>query len=129
MINEVRLIGWIGHDLKLQNTTNGDPVINFDLSTTEIYIDPKEKKKKTITDWHKVVAYGRLAENLAKYAKKGSLLYIEGKHKSGRKWTAKDGAVHHVSEIAVREFKLMPAAGKGKGDEAGLEGDAQHAAA
>ncbi len=127
MINEVRFVGWVGHDLKLQKTTNGDSVVNFDLSTTESYQDPRDKKRKTVTDWHRIVAYGKIAENLAKFAKKGSLVYVDGKHKTGRKWTDKEGVTHHVSEIVVREFKMMPA-GKTKEDSGNQEEQSEKAA-
>lgn len=103
-----RFLGWVGKDLKLEYTTGGTPVTNFDLSTTESYRDPATGGYKPCTDWHSMVAYGEIAKYLCEYAKKGTMLLISiSKHKK-RRWEDKEGIKREASEFVIERVKIVP---------------------
>ena len=103
MVNKVMLIGRLGKDPETRYTQDGKAVANFSLATEERWKDGETTKSKT--EWHKVVAWTKLAEICSSYLKKGSLVYIEGKLET-RKWE-KDGQTHYTTEIKAREMKML----------------------
>jgi single-strand DNA-binding protein len=105
MVNKVILIGNLGADAELRKTNNQTSVTNARLATHETYRDGDKKKIET-TEWHRLVIFGKGAETFAKYAGKGSLIYIEGKLQT-RKWEDRDGQSRFTTEIVVREFKFI----------------------
>lgn len=108
MLNKAMLIGNLGRDPEVKNTSGGDCVASFNLATTESWTKDGKKEKKT--DWHKIVAWGRLGEICGKYLAKGSLVYIEGKIQT-RQWEDKDGNKRYTTEIVAREMKMLTAKG------------------
>jgi single-strand DNA-binding protein len=82
MLNKVQLIGNLGRDPELVFTTNGKPVVNIDIATTKTWNDSATNEKHSDTEWHHIVFYNKSAETVAKYLKKGSKIYIEGKLKT-----------------------------------------------
>lgn len=103
--NKVQLVGNLGNAADVRNTANGKKVANFSLATSEVY--KKENGEKTTeTQWHRVVAWGKLAEIIENYTTKGSELMIEGKLVY-RNYTDKDGVIKYVTEIEAREVMLM----------------------
>jgi single-strand DNA-binding protein len=103
MINKVTLIGNVGQDIELRSMQNGNKVVNISLATSESWKDKNGEKKEAV-EWHKVVVYGdKLPEMLAKYAKKGSKLFVEGSIKS-RKYTDSTGAERKSFEIVVQGY-------------------------
>lgn len=79
MINKVALLGRVGNDLELTKVGENQKV-SISLATSETYKD-KAGEKQTVTEWHNVVLWNKLAELAAKYVKKGNLIYISGKIK------------------------------------------------
>jgi single-strand DNA-binding protein len=104
MINKVILIGNLGADPEVRYTQNGAPVASFTVATTEKWKDQAGQLQER-TEWHRLVAWNRLAEIAGEYLGKGSRVYIEGKLQT-RKWD-KDGVAHYTTEVVVRELKML----------------------
>ena len=85
---------------------NGNAVANISIATSETWKDKSSGEKKEATEWHRCVFFDRLAEVVGEYAKKGTLIYVEGKLKT-RKWTDKDGSDKYTTEIHCHEMKLL----------------------
>lgn len=98
MANKVILLGRLGSDPALTATANSQ-VAKFTLATSETY------KGKTTVQWHKIVAWGKLAEICGKYLKKGAQAYLEGKI-TYREWE-KDGKKHYATEIVVDKVEFV----------------------
>ena len=107
--NRVQLIGRIGVDLDLKNLENGKSLLNFSLATNDFYKD-KEGNKVQNTEWHRVVAWGKQAQNISKICKKGDELAIDGK--LVYKQFEKDGETRYITEILLNEFAVMNTAEK-----------------
>lgn len=104
-INKVILIGHVGKQPEIRYMQNGSPVANFSLATNE-YWTGQDGQKNERTEWHKIVAWKKLAEFVQQYVGKGGYLYIEGKI-STRNYEGRDGAKHYVTEIVAREIGLL----------------------
>ena len=104
-LNKVLLIGRLGKDAELKYTPNGQAVCTFSLATNYDYKD-KEGKMVDHTDWHRIVAWRKLAEICGQYLKKGSLVYIEGKLKT-RSYDDKDGTKKYVTEIVADTMNML----------------------
>jgi single-strand DNA-binding protein len=104
MANKVILLGWLGSDPELTQTPAGKAVAKFSLATRETY------KGTTNTQWHKIVAWGKLAEICAQYLKKGQQAYFEGKIQY-REWE-KDGRKHYATEIVVDKLEFVGSKGE-----------------
>ena len=102
MINKVTLIGNVGKDPERRTLDNGQEVATISLATNENYRD-KSGEWQTVTEWHKVVCWGKLAEKTASLTK-GSLVYVEGKLTT-RKWTDKDGVDRYMTEVVANYFR------------------------
>lgn len=108
MINKVILIGNLGADPEVRYTQKGTAVTNFRVATTEKFKQNDEWKEQT--EWHRVVAFGRLGEICGEYLSKGSKVYIEGRLQT-RKWEDRDGNSRYTTEIVAREMKMLSARG------------------
>ena len=104
MINKAILIGNLGADPEVRYTQSGTAVANFNLATTETWT--KEGNKEEKTEWHRIVAFGRLGEICGEYLSKGSKAYIEGRIQT-RQWDDKDGNKRYTTEIVAREMKIL----------------------
>lgn len=96
-MNKAIIIGNLGTDPELKNLDGGNAVVNFSLATTDKWTD-KSGKAQEKTEWHRIVFYGKQAENLAKFLRKGSKCCVEGKIQT-RSWEDKDGAKKYSTEI------------------------------
>jgi single-strand DNA-binding protein len=105
-VNKVSLLGRVGKDPETRQTGAANSVCNFSIATTEKYKD-KSGEVKENTEWHNIVVWGKPAEIIQKYVKKGDLIYIEGKLQT-RKWEDKEGNTRYSTEINAQEFMLMP---------------------
>jgi len=105
MLNKTMLIGNLGADVETRYTRNEVTVANFRLATTEHWKDA-EGKPQELTEWHRIVAFGRLAEICTEYLAKGSRVYIEGRLQT-RKWDDSDGNPRFTTEIIAREMKML----------------------
>jgi single-strand DNA-binding protein len=104
-INKVILIGNVGKDPEVRRLQNGDPVVNLSIATSESWRDKATGERKEKTEWHRIVVFGEgLAKICEQYVKKGSKLYVEGKHQT-RKWTDKDGTEKFSTEIVLDNFR------------------------
>lgn len=106
MLNKLQIIGRVGKDPELRTMQTGEAVASLAVATTEKWKDKNSGEMKEETEWHKVSAFGRLAEIIGDYVKKGSLIYIEGKVKT-RKYTDKDGVEKYSTEVKATEMKLL----------------------
>ena len=104
-INKVILIGTMGRDPEMQYSASGTAVCTISVATSESWKD-KSGEKVEKTEWHRVVAFQKLAEIMGKYLVKGSTLYIEGKLQT-RKWQDKDGNDRYTTEIVARDMQML----------------------
>ena len=107
MMNKVILIGNLGADPELKYAQSGTAVCNFSLATTEKYTD-KSGEKQEETEWHRIVAWGRLAEICGEYLSRGKKVVIEGKIRT-REWTDKDEKKRYTTEIIARQMVMLGA--------------------
>ena len=119
-LNKATLIGNLGNDPDIKYTQSGDAVASFSLATSETWKDKASGEPVEKTEWHRCVAWRKMAEIIGQYAKKGQKLYVEGKLLS-RKYTDKDGAERQITEIQVNDVILLSAKGEG-GDQASRSG-------
>lgn len=105
MINKATIVGRLGQDPETRFTQGGTAVCNFNVATDESWTDAAGDKKEH-TEWHRVVVWGKLAENCQKYLSKGRQVYIEGKIKT-RAWEDKDGGKRTTTEIIAHEVKFL----------------------
>ena len=103
-VNKVILLGNIGKDPEVRETKSGN-VANLVLATSERYTD-KSGQKQENTEWHNLVVFGKLADVVAKYVKKGDKLYIEGSITT-RKWEDKEGNTRYNTDIKVRDLTML----------------------
>ena len=115
-LNKVMLIGRLGSDPEIRYTQDGTPVANFSLATDSPI--KRGDQWETETEWHRIVAWRRLAEICSEYLGKGSLVYVEGRLRT-RSWEDKDGNKRWTTEIIARDLQMLgsrPSAGEGSGD-------------
>lgn len=103
--NSVRLIGRLGDDPKVRKLDSGKTVANFSIATNEIY-KGQNGDKKSETTWHRLVAWGKQAEIIENYVKKGSEIAIEGKL-TNHSYDDKNGDKQFVTEIVVNSLLML----------------------
>jgi single-strand DNA-binding protein len=107
-VNKVILIGNLGANPEVKYLSNGTTVANFRMATTENRVN-RSGEKTTITEWHRIVAFGRLAEICGEYLNKGKQVYIEGRLRT-RSWEDKDGNRKWTTEIVAIQMQMLGAA-------------------
>lgn len=120
-VNKVILVGNLGADPEVRHMPSGDAVANIRMATTDRYKDKASGEFKEVTEWHRVTFFGRLAEIVSEYLKKGSSVYIEGRLRT-RKWQAQDGTDRYSTEIVADQMQMLggrPAAGGDDGGDGG----------
>ncbi|VVD67204.1 Single-stranded DNA-binding protein [Pandoraea communis] len=131
-VNKVILVGNLGADPEVRYLPSGDAVANIRLATTDRYKDKQSGEFKEMTEWHRVSFFGRLAEIVNEYLKKGSSVYIEGRIRT-RKYQAQDGTDRYSTEIVADQMQMLGGRGgegggggggysRGGGDEGGGAG-------
>jgi single-strand DNA-binding protein len=108
-VNKVILIGNLGADPEVRYLTNGTTVANFRIATSENRLSTTGENT-TITEWHRIVAFGKLAEICRDYLSKGKQVYIEGKIRN-RSWEDKEGNKRFTTEILANQMQMLGAAG------------------
>lgn len=106
------LIGNLGQDPEIKYSANGLAICNMSIATTERYRD-REGMEQEKTEWHRVVAFDRLAEICGEYLKKGSQVYFEGQIQT-RQWQDNDGNTRYTTEIRARDMMML--GGRSGGD-------------
>lgn len=109
-VNKVILVGNLGADPEIRYTPGGMAVVTFKLATSETWV--KDGKKESKTEWHKVVAFNKLAEICGQYLSKGKQVYIEGKIQT-RNWDDKDGNKKYTTEIVANSMQMLGSKGEG----------------
>lgn len=99
-VNKVILVGNLGQDPEVRYMPNGGAVANITLATSESWRDKQTGENKEITEWHRVVLFGKLAEVAGEYLRKGSQVYIEGQLRT-RKWQDQSGQDKYTTEVVV----------------------------
>ncbi len=108
-VNKVILIGNLGANPEVKYLSNGTTVANFRMATTENWVN-RSGEKTTMTEWHRIVAFGRLAEICGEYLNKGKQVYVEGRLRT-RTWEDKDGNKRSTTEIVASRMQMLGAAG------------------
>ena len=99
-VNRVILVGNLGNDPEVKYLQSGSAIANLTVATSESWNDKATGEKKEITEWHRVVLFGKLAEVAGEYLRKGSQVYIEGQLRT-RKWTDNAGVEKYTTEVVV----------------------------
>ncbi|MEA1997117.1 MAG: single-stranded DNA-binding protein [Gemmatimonadota bacterium] len=119
-INKVILIGNLGGDPELRHTASNVPVVNFTVATNESWVN-KEGVREERTEWHRVVAWRRLAEICSEYLHKGTQVYIEGKLQT-RNWEDQSGQKRFMTEVVADEMVMLGSKSHAGAEPAGAGG-------
>lgn len=104
-VNKVILVGNLGRDPEVRYMPSGDAIANISVATTDNWKD-KNGEKQERTEWHRVAFFGKLAEIVGEYLKKGSQVYVEGRLQT-RKWTDKEGHDKYTTEIVADRMQML----------------------
>ncbi|HFE7523739.1 TPA: single-stranded DNA-binding protein [Salmonella enterica subsp. enterica serovar Newport] len=116
-INKVILIGFLGNAPEIRYMPNGNAVAHFSLATSETWRSKQTGEMKELTEWHRVVLFGKLAEVAGEYLRKGSQVYIEGQLRT-RSWDDNNGVTRYTTEIVVSTQGTMQMLGNRQGGQA-----------
>ena len=105
MKNSVQLVGNVGQDPEIRNLEGGKKVANITIATNDYYTNDKGEKVEQ-TEWHRVTAWGKVADIIEKYVTKGKEVAIEGKL-THRSYDDKDGNKRYVTEVVVNDILLL----------------------
>lgn len=108
-LNKAMIIGNVGN-VEVRYGSSGEGIATLSIATTESWKDRQTGEKKERVEWHRVVIYGKLAEIVNQYVKKGSKLYIEGSIRTN-KWTDKQGQDRYTTEIIGRDMQMLDSRG------------------
>jgi len=109
-VNKVILVGNLGKDPEIKYTASGAAIANLTIATSESWNDKQTGEKVEKTEWHRVVAFQRLAEIMGEYLKKGSQVYIEGKLQT-RKWQDQNGQDRWTTEVVANDMQMLGSRG------------------
>ncbi|MFN8326487.1 MAG: single-stranded DNA-binding protein [Flavobacteriaceae bacterium] len=105
MKNKVQLIGNVGNEPEVKTFGEGKKVANITLATNDYYINDKGEKVEQ-TEWHRVTAWGKVAEIIEKYVSKGKEIAIEGKL-THRSYDDKEGNKRYITEVVANDILLL----------------------
>jgi single-strand DNA-binding protein len=108
-LNMCIFIGRLGRDPEVRHMQNGDAACNFSIAVGKRWKDKSSGETKEQTTWVRCSAFGKTAELIGQYAKKGSQMRVNGEL-SVRKYSDKDGVEKESTEIRVQDFQLLGAA-------------------
>ncbi|HEY8812665.1 MAG TPA: single-stranded DNA-binding protein [Candidatus Dormibacteraeota bacterium] len=121
-LNKVMLIGRLTKDPEMRYTPSGQPVTSFSIATNR-YTSGADGERKEFTDYHNIVAWNigkrSLAQMVADYLRKGSLVYIEGRLQT-RSWEGQDGQKRRATEVVANDVEFLEPRGAGAGAGAGV---------
>ncbi|MGA0163243.1 MAG: single-stranded DNA-binding protein [Bdellovibrionota bacterium] len=121
-INKVILVGRLGADPEIRYTQSGAGVANFNLATSETWLD-RDGQRQEKTEWHRVVVWGKMAETCSQYLGKGRQVYVEGRLQT-RSWDDKDGNKRYTTEVVANTVQFLDKAGDRPGASSGLDANA-----
>jgi len=105
MLNRVEIIGYLGRDPEPRYTTDGALTVALNIATTEKWKNANGEKQER-TEWHRCVAWGKLAEICNQYLTKGGLVYVDGRLET-RKWTDKEGVERYTTQIRMDQMRML----------------------
>ncbi len=118
-VNKVILIGRLGADPEMKYGSSGTPFTTFNLATSETW--GREGNREERTEWHRIIAFGKLAEICAQYLTKGKQVYLEGRLQT-RTWEDRDGNKRWTTEIVARDMQMLGSPGDSQGGGTGERG-------
>jgi single-strand DNA-binding protein len=114
-VNKVILVGRLGADPELKSVGNSQSVARLSVATSETWVD-KNNQKQERTEWHRVVVWGRQAENCGKHLTKGRQVYVEGRLQT-RSWEDQQGQKKYATEIVATTVQFLGAGGAERGEQ------------
>ncbi|MDA5619389.1 single-stranded DNA-binding protein [Pasteurella multocida subsp. multocida] len=105
-VNKVIIVGNLGQDPDHKVMTNGNPVTNISVATSEVWADKASGEKREVVEWHRITLYQRQADIAAQFLKKGSKVYIEGRLRT-RKWQDQNGQDRYITEIQGDVLQML----------------------
>jgi single-strand DNA-binding protein len=118
-VNKVIIVGNLGRDPEIRYMPSGDAIANIAVATSYKSKDKNTGEQKELTEWHRISFFGRLAEIVGQYLKKGSSVYVEGRLQT-RKYTDKDGVEKYATDI-IAETMQMLGGRQGMGGDGGMD--------
>lgn len=106
-VNKVILLGNVGKDPEIKFASNGNAIASFSIATSERYKDKNSGEWQERTEWHALTAFGKTAEIIRDYVKKGSKLYIEGSLRTSSWDDKQSGQKRYKTEIVVNDLSLL----------------------
>lgn len=105
-VNKVILVCTLGQDPELKTFGNGGQICNVSAATSESWTDKNTGERKELTEWHRLVFNGKLAEIVQQYLRKGSKIYVEGSLRT-RKWQDQSGQDRYATEIRCDQMQML----------------------
>jgi single-strand DNA-binding protein len=125
-VNKVILIGNLGADPEVRYTSGGSAVANVTIATSSSWRDKQSGDMQDRTEWHRVVFFGRIAEIVSEYLRRGAKVYVEGSIRT-RKWQDKSGADRYTTEVIGNEMQMLDSRGGSSAPESGKPSYASNA--
>lgn len=119
-VNKVIIVGRLGKDPESRTLPDGRAVTNYDLATSERWKDKSTGDQREKTEWHRCASFGRVAEVVAQYSKKGDLLYVEGSLYT-EKWQDKEGKDRYTTKVRVHSVQFLTSKNSGQSTEANAD--------
>ena len=120
-VNTVIIVGNLGRDPEVRYMPSGDAIANIAVATSYKSKDRNTGEQKELTEWHRISFFGRLAEIVAQYLKKGSSVYVEGRLQT-RKYTDKDGIERYATDVIAENMQMLGGRQGMGGDSGGMGG-------
>jgi single-strand DNA-binding protein len=105
-VNKVIIVGNLGRDPEMRYMPSGDAIANIAVATSYKSKDRNTGEQKEVTEWHRISFFGKLAEIVGQYLKKGSSVYVEGRLQT-RKYTDKDGVEKYATDIVADQMQML----------------------
>ena len=114
-VNKVILVGNLGRDPEVRYSPDGAALCNVSIATTSSWKDKTSGERREETEWHRIVFYGRLAEVVGEYMRKGRPMYVEGRLRT-RKWQNKEGVDQYTTEVVADQMQMLGGRDGASGD-------------
>ena len=118
MLNEVTIIGRLGADPEIRYTQGGSKVASYNVATTEKWKDKNSGRVQEKTEWHRISAWGFLADNAEQYMHKGDLVLVKGSLET-QKWDDKQGVTHYTTQIKAKMTRTLQSKGGNQNSDSG----------
>ena len=105
-VNKVVLVGNVGNDIEMKYAANGNAIANFSIATSESWKNKETGEYENKSEWHNISVFGKFAELVGQYVKKGGKVYVEGKLQT-RKWQDQSGADRYSTGIIASDIQLL----------------------